>query len=599
MTLVVDGQLLGEEEYKREADEGRPANISLVIGSSPYFSLEYTGQVSDLNIFSSPLSLEMMIGQTTGGGEECGTSGDLVNWEESKWTLHSQAKIIKVEREWEGPCRREPKVQVFTASFEYHQDCMHHCAKVSGGRSPPVTTREEWEYLTSEVDLITRDRSILPLMWTSATEGEKKGEEGTLGTLDHWNDTEVVNNTVLKLHAEETIWRDFYTGQRLGNWSKPYFSPAKDALNGETHNCMLGLTRFPWESSWYEWQCKSFDRSCPCGYPGQPVITALQRLLGLCKYSNIEKGSGLFSPKQLPADPDNMLILGKTATRIFYDDTSGQWVLTNEVFNVTAVSRASKISYLLGKHKWTISNDAFECNEGKPYTTLLKLSGCAEDEFTCDDGQCIKMERRCDQVTGKEPNCRDESDENGCKLIVFKNNYNKNIPPIGDAKDGSPIPTDVSITMVLMKVVEIEEEDHSIHLQFQISFSWKENRVKYLNLKNQTSLNALTDEEISHLWLPLIVYDNTDQKEVTRLGENWEWATRVTVTREGDFSRSDIEEVDEAEIFEGAENRLTMNQTYTWEFQCQYMLQRYPFDTQVRKVAWHSTLNISRNATSL
>ena len=24
-----------------------------------------------------------------------------------------------------------------------------------------------------------------------------------------------------------------------------------------------------------------------------------------------------------------------------------------------------------------------------------------------------------------------------------------------------------------------------------------------------------------------------------------------------------------------------MNQTYTWEFQCKYELQRYPFDTQV------------------
>ena len=41
--------------------------------------------------------------------------------------------------------------------------------------------------------------------------------------------------------------------------------------------------------------------------------------------------------------------------------------------------------------------------------------------------------------------------------------------------------------------------------------------------------------------------------------------------------------MDEAEIFEGAENRLTMNQTYTWEFQCQYELQRYPFDSQVTK----------------
>ena len=83
------------------------------------------------------------------------------------------------------------------------------------------------------------------------------------------------------------------------------------------------------------------------------------------------------------------------------------------------------------------------------------------------------------------------------------------------------------------------------------------------------------------IWLPLIVYENTDQKEVTRVGMEWEWATDVTVTREGNFTRSGVEEVDEAEIFEGAENRLTMYQTYTWEFQCKYKLQQYPFDTQV------------------
>ena len=134
-----------------------------------------------------------------------------------------------------------------------------------------------------------------------------------------------------------------------------------------------------------------------------------------------------------------------------------------------------------------------------------------------------------------------------------------------------------------MKVVEIEEVDHSIHLQFQISLSWKENRVKYHNLKSKASLNALTDEDIKTIWLPRIVYDNTDQKEVTRLGEygNGEWDTIVTVTRENQFTRSGLEGVDEAEIFEGAKNRLTMNQTYTWEFQCKYELQRYPFDTQV------------------
>ena len=110
---------------------------------------------------------------------------------------------------------------------------------------------------------------------------------------------------------------------------------------------------------------------------------------------------------------------------------------------------------------------------------------------------------------------------------------------------------------------------------------WKENRVTYHNLKKETSLNALTDEDIKRIWLPFVVYDNTDQKEVTRLGMDWEWVTRVTVTREGEFTRSKLEELDETEIFKGEENRLTMNQTYTWEFQCKYELQRYPFDTQV------------------
>ena len=335
-----------------------------------------------------------------------------------------------------------------------------------------------------------------------------------------------------------------------------------------------------WDKSWFEWQCQSKGPSCPCSYPTQPLL----RLRGLCSTSLLNLN--IFTPKQLPGNPSNMILMGKTTIRIEYNDTTSQWILTDAGSELNAVSRATKLSYLLGKHEWTFSNDSFECHEGKPYKTVLKLTGCAKEEFTCDDGQCVKMERRCDQV----PDCRDESDEIGCRLMVLSKNYKKNIPPIGKRKTDSDAvtPAKVSISITLMKVVEIEETDHSIHLQFQITLMWKENRVKYQNLKSQTSLNALTDDEIRTIWLPLIVYDNTDQKEVTRLGENWEWATGVTVTREGNFTRSDDKEVDEAEIFEGAENRLTMNQTYTWEFQCKYQLQRYPFDTQVSKKPLHS-----------
>ena len=123
-----------------------------------------------------------MVDLTTAGGKECGAPGDLVNWEEAEWTLFSQAKVIEVDREWEGPCRRESQVQVITANFGYHHDCMQHCQNISGGRSPPATTKEQWENLTREVDLITQDRSLFPYLWLSATEGDK---DKNLAKLDH------------------------------------------------------------------------------------------------------------------------------------------------------------------------------------------------------------------------------------------------------------------------------------------------------------------------------------------------------------------------------------------------------------------------------
>ena len=96
--LVVDGQLLEEEEYRRDEDELRPANISLVLGYDTY-GTEYSVMIANLHVFKSSLSVEGMVGLTRAGEEECGAPGDLVSWEEAEWTLHSQAKVIEVDRE--------------------------------------------------------------------------------------------------------------------------------------------------------------------------------------------------------------------------------------------------------------------------------------------------------------------------------------------------------------------------------------------------------------------------------------------------------------------------------------------------------------------
>ena len=153
------------------------------------------------------------------------------------------------------------------------------------------------------------------------------------------------------------------------------------------------------------------------------------------------------------------------------------------------------------------------------------------------------------------------------------------VPPITaiSATDDTLVPVPVKVSILLMKIIKMQEVEHKIDLKFQITLQWMENRATYNNLKEKTSLNALEENDIQQLWLPNVVYDNTDQIESTKLG-NWE--TTIAITKEGNLTRAGFEEVDEAEIFQGGENGLTMQQTYTHNFQCEYMLHRYPFDTQ-------------------
>ena len=311
---------------------------------------------------------------------------------------------------------------------------------------------------------------------------------------------------------------------------------------------------------------------CACHFDERPYL----KLRGLCPTSNIDS---VFLPKN-HFTSGNIVHYGLFKTMLNF--TENMWRM--KVFNssTTAYTKEAKAySFALGKYVWTIEKDAYECNKDEgALNQLLKLSGCGEGEFTCNDGQCVTMEQRCDQLA----HCRDKSDERGCRLLVIDDSYNKKVPPISN-NNGKIMPVDVNVTIVLMKITDIIETKHKIQLQFGIKLSWYENRAQFYNLKSETSLNALIDGEIENMWLPFVIYDNTDQKEAVRLMEGVK--TTVTVSREGGFVRSGLEVVDEIEIFEGnpesplGGNHVEMRQTYSKQFQCEYQLQRYPFDIQV------------------
>ena len=569
ISLVVDGVQLVEQSLNLSS---KPENLNIELGWEGELlkgrGLEKTGLVTDINIFSYAEPSEKLRTYTKAGEEMCGVQGDFLSWddslEESWWTLHSKARVVKLESGVEGPCRRESTMHVFPfMEPHWHKDCMEHCTKL-GGRSPSVRTHSEWRFVYEEVNVISPNpKKQFPAIWLSATEGDI---EEHLGEPDHWPE---------EISAKEGVWRDYYTGKQLENYDKPWASNHGDAERDTMFNCIYFMPIVPETRSWGEWQCHNPGGliSCPCQFETSPIIN----LRGVCPDSLVEHSR--FTIKQLATDPANILMVGRHSARISYNSKVRQWILKDVRQNITAKTQASRRSYALGRNSWTVSGDNHKCSEGKDYTLALKLSACKTDEYTCNDGQCVKMEERCNQMS----NCKDDSDEMDCKVLVLKAGYNKRVPPVGKA--GKEVKTMrevlVMTSLTLHKVVAIHQEDHSIEFQFKITLEWKENRASYHNLKLDSDFNALSEEEISNLWLPLVIYTNTDQQETTRLGWITEWSTSVRVKRQGNFTRSGFEVLDETEVFKGEENSLIMTQSYTHEFQCIYQLARYPFDTQV------------------
>ena len=199
------------------------------------------------------------------------------------------------------------------------------------------------------------------------------------------------------------IWRNYYTGEKLEDYPKP-FLPSDKILDDD--RCLVIKTNWrdnnwviPFNISWMAKTCTRSWMMCPCQNEDLP---ALMRLRGLCPSSLLrtkypDKGL-LYTPTQHPSL--STFFMGGMSSKIHF--SGEKWKIEDTVHNATAETTASMEEYALGKHEWFITGDDINCHKGENYSTFLKLTGCKEDEFTCDDGECVLMEQRCDQL----PDCR-------------------------------------------------------------------------------------------------------------------------------------------------------------------------------------------------
>ena len=524
---VVEGSLVMDEDFV-EMKNSKSKNI--ILGARSYGGSwsAVSQKVTNLEIYSSPLSIEEMKRITSGGS--CVDEGDYLAWSDMEWILHGQARMETTEKE--ETCEEKPLIDLYYTPFPGMDSCMHHCQNL-GSRAPSVATYEEWTKLQTFLKNELFDKG--------------------LNTLQIWLPVED--------RETEDVWKDFYTNQVVQNFTLPWTGSKPDG--GKTENCARLMNL----ENWNDRRCDYPGYACMCSHK----LNTNLKLRGLCLGSALDV---YYKPMNKQSDIRDLKLQGLKHTSIEFAEQDQMWRLDVIDSNATGTSSASFASFTLGKHNWTIKGDR-GCGSGDAYNTELKMSGCDEKEFTCNDGQCVSMDRRCDQLA----DCRDESDERNCNHLVLKDGYNKKVPPIQSSD-----PVNVSVTLDLLRLVDIDEGDYSIEIQFEIMLKWRDNRATFHNLKKKAALNALTQEDIEKLWLPEVIYENTDQKESTRIGElgAGEWKTDVIVRREEENGvMSGLESVDETEVFNGSRNSLVMNQTYTHTFHCNYELSHYPFDTQV------------------
>ena len=177
------------------------------------------------------------------------------------------------------------------------------------------------------------------------------------------------------------------------------------------------------------------------------------------------------------------------------------------------------------------------------------------------------MARRCD---GK-PQCLDKSDEDECNLITIdKDLYSKKYPPI-DYQE-----LDVKIKVILRSVYQLNELDMTFSSKIGLILEWHDERITFSNLKSEDFTNLVEYEKASDIWIPPLVFNNTK--------DDWKVVLQRTadlfVNRRGAPEMAGRSSINEDYLFTGADNVLVYRINYDMTYNCVYVLEAYPFDTQ-------------------
>ena len=230
--------------------------------------------------------------------------------------------------------------------------------------------------------------------------------------------------------------------------------------------------------NWMPYDCNKLAKVV-CSFREIPVF----KMRGLCNNSLFDKAYYLNRTRALPE------FVGLFSSRIEQLDSSrdyqlGAWMLTRDDIDgpQAVLSLTPDFYYPAGLKNWSIKGDRCSSN----YTELM-LTHCREDQFPCSDGSCIRKQYRCDH----EEHCEDGSDESECHCLVLPPVYYSNLPPPNATDDGYETGMKLLTKIYVSQVYSVELTNFVITSDVVVKLHWKDYRLQFRNLKNDTYLNVI------------------------------------------------------------------------------------------------------------
>ena len=415
MHVYANGLKITGHKYIDESEDPLPSKYfkDISIGKN------FRGLFTDLQIYSSFFDENEMVTWTTGCERN---DGDIYSWDVDRMTFDTTLNVSLVTRSQEEVCldskqvMQEPSklagqtgsniykpriegntsyvgqvLEMVTDIFDKGtSECKDRCLRLNGYMVAVPQTQEEADFVLK----------ILTEALTKRRFG--KLHFGGESRIDDY--VKVIPDLDARLLRRDALYPNggYYTfyhplTQAKMKPHKNFLNPAHATDSYPGQKCIMCFTGMWWNDgksagvgclhvSCYELHENS---ACACLFPTEPTFN----MRGLCKDAVMDTSYKLADHNKLY---ETRHYVGPKGWILSRNTTDKKWRMTHKSYPDLTLTMLEMDALPVGRHNWRINNNV--CNQGTTNVQSLLISGCKEDEFTCDDGKCLNITQRCNNI---------------------------------------------------------------------------------------------------------------------------------------------------------------------------------------------------------